>query len=88
MNPAIRSKLAEIKFPDEREKLARDTATGRDASHEEKLAILLDLIELSEAISSASPHRARQIELLAENERRGHRLLKDFIRFHTARQDG
>ena len=88
MNPAIRSKLAEIKFPDERGKLARDAAAGRDASPEEKLGMLLDLVELSEAISSASPHRARQIELLAENERLGHRLLKDFIRFHAARREG
>ena len=57
----------DVRFPVDT-KLALEVAAYRSTSPAEKLEIVFELFDLCESISSASPVRRRQIQLLDELE--------------------
>lgn len=72
-----------VRFPSERQKLAEEVARWRSATPAERLLAVLELSDLCEALRAASPHRERQIALLEEKEREGHRRWMEVIRRHA-----
>ena len=72
-----------MEFPSEREKLTEEVARWRSAAPAERLLAALELSDLCGALRASSPRRERQVALLEEKEREGHRRWREVIQRHA-----